>query len=64
MPDPDGVQQRRLNDGRTFRIVKLFRQPDQLTNELQVLGWQATVGRTSNYFAPERHAWPKSAAKD
>ena len=64
MPGPDGFQQRRLNDGRTFRIVKLFRQPDQLTNELQVLGWQATVGRTSNYFAAKRHAWPKSATKD
>jgi 2-polyprenyl-3-methyl-5-hydroxy-6-metoxy-1,4-benzoquinol methylase len=50
MPDPEGIQERRLNDGRTFRIVKLFRMPEQLTTELHALGWTATIGRTASYF--------------
>jgi SAM-dependent methyltransferase len=50
MPDPGGLQERRLNDGRTFRIVKVFRQPDELTNELQALGWKPMIGRTPTYF--------------
>lgn len=50
MPDPDGIQERRLNDGRSFRIVKLFRLPAELTSELQALGWETTMGQTPNYF--------------
>ena len=50
MPDPDGIQERRLNDGRSFRIVKLFREPAELTSDLQALGWQTEVGRTASYF--------------
>jgi len=50
MPDPDGVQQRRLNDGRTFRIVKLFHQPDALATRLGALGWRPDIGRTATYF--------------
>jgi demethylmenaquinone methyltransferase/2-methoxy-6-polyprenyl-1,4-benzoquinol methylase len=50
MPDRDGIQERRLNDGRTFRIVKLFRGPDELAAALQRLGWTATVGHTPSYF--------------
>jgi hypothetical protein len=50
MPDPEGMQERRLNDGRTFRIVKLFRQPAELTSGLQALGWKATIARTPTYF--------------
>jgi SAM-dependent methyltransferase len=50
MPDPEGIQERRLNDGRTFRIVKLFRRPDELTHALRALGWQATIAQTPSYF--------------
>ncbi len=50
MPDPDGIQERRLNDGRSFRIVKLFRQLEELTNDIQALGWQTAIGRTGSYF--------------
>lgn len=50
MPDPDGIQERRLNDGRSFRIIKLFRGPAELASDLQALGWQTVVGRTASYF--------------
>lgn len=50
MPDGEGLQERRLNDGRTFRIVKLFRQPDELNQRLQALGWRAAIRQTPNYF--------------
>lgn len=50
MPDPEGIQERRLNDGRTFRIVKLFRTPPELTNDLRTLGWTTTIGRTASFF--------------
>ena len=46
----DVVQERRLNDGRTFRVVKLFHDPDELAAELQQLGWEANVARTATYF--------------
>jgi SAM-dependent methyltransferase len=46
----DVVQERRLNDGRTFRVVKLFHDPDELAAELQRLGWEANVARTATYF--------------
>ena len=50
VPNADGMQERRLNDGSTFRIVKLFYEPTELMNELETLGWRATIGRTRRYF--------------
>ena len=50
MPDPDGIQERRLNDGRTFRIVKLFHRPAELTQQLANLGWHTVIEATSSYF--------------
>jgi demethylmenaquinone methyltransferase/2-methoxy-6-polyprenyl-1,4-benzoquinol methylase len=50
MPDEAGLQERRLNDGRTFRIVKLFREPGELASRLAGLGWRAEVSRTPTYF--------------
>jgi demethylmenaquinone methyltransferase/2-methoxy-6-polyprenyl-1,4-benzoquinol methylase len=50
MPDEAGLQERRLNDGRTFHIVKLFREPQELTSRLADLGWQAEMSRTPTYF--------------
>nr|WP_296068966.1 class I SAM-dependent methyltransferase [uncultured Actinoplanes sp.] len=41
----DGVVERTLNDGRTFRIVKHFVDPDRLTRRLGRLGWDCTIVR-------------------
>ncbi|HVC35509.1 MAG TPA: class I SAM-dependent methyltransferase [Chloroflexota bacterium] len=41
---------RRLNDRREFRIVKLFYRPDQLTAKLTDLGWSVTVQSTATNF--------------
>jgi SAM-dependent methyltransferase len=44
------VLQRRLNDGREFRIYKVFYDPAQLTDRLQQLGWRVEVTQTAHYF--------------
>jgi demethylmenaquinone methyltransferase/2-methoxy-6-polyprenyl-1,4-benzoquinol methylase len=49
-PDAGGVQQRKLNDGRAFRVVKLFHDPAELAARLGRLGWHAEIRRTSAYF--------------
>jgi demethylmenaquinone methyltransferase/2-methoxy-6-polyprenyl-1,4-benzoquinol methylase len=41
---------RELNDGRQFRIFKLFYPPDELTRRLAALGWKAHLRCTSRYF--------------
>ena len=41
---------RRLNDGRTFRIVKVFYEPDELVAKLRDLGWSIQIQTTANYF--------------
>jgi demethylmenaquinone methyltransferase/2-methoxy-6-polyprenyl-1,4-benzoquinol methylase len=51
LPERDtGVVLRRLNDGREFRIVKLFWEPQALAARLGALGWSATLGQTPSYF--------------
>jgi demethylmenaquinone methyltransferase/2-methoxy-6-polyprenyl-1,4-benzoquinol methylase len=50
MPNADGVQERRLNDGRSFRVVKLFYDPADLARRLDSLGWRSDVRGTANYF--------------
>ena len=45
-----GVEERKLNDGRAFRIVKLFYQPDQLQRRLQALGWTGNIWATGQFF--------------
>jgi demethylmenaquinone methyltransferase/2-methoxy-6-polyprenyl-1,4-benzoquinol methylase len=45
-----GVVTRKLNDGREFRIVKLFYRPDELATKLAALGWRAAIGQTPSYF--------------
>jgi len=42
--------QRKLNDGRAFRIVKVFYRPDDLQQRLAALGWRAAVHGTPTYF--------------
>ncbi|MDR3692402.1 MAG: class I SAM-dependent methyltransferase [Fimbriimonas sp.] len=41
---------RRLNDGREFRIFKLFYKPDELRERLDGLGLDTTVLATENFF--------------
>lgn len=48
-PDEEVVT-RRLNDGRTFDIVKIFYRPEQLAARLEALGWQAEVQQTERFF--------------
>jgi len=51
LPEQDaGIVARKLNDGREFRIVKLFYEPAALTARLGELGWSAVMQRTANYF--------------
>jgi SAM-dependent methyltransferase len=45
-----GYSERKLNDERTYRIVKVFYEPLQLQELLQSLGWLGYVHRTENYF--------------
>jgi demethylmenaquinone methyltransferase/2-methoxy-6-polyprenyl-1,4-benzoquinol methylase len=44
------TSKRRLNDGREFEICKVFYDPEQLQNDLRILGWNATVNTTGQYF--------------
>jgi SAM-dependent methyltransferase len=41
---------RKLNDGREYRIVKVFYQPEALAAKLVDLGWQMSVQATPTYF--------------
>ena len=51
LPERDaGIVTRRLNDGREFRIVKLFWEPRALAARLSALGWSATLAQTPSYF--------------
>lgn len=48
--DDSGVMERKLNDGRTFNIVKVFYDPVQLERQLRDLGWSGSVGTTEQFF--------------
>lgn len=41
---------RRLDDGRTFEIVKVFHEPERLAAQLRALGWTADVRQTETFF--------------
>ena len=41
---------RRLDDGQTFEIVKVFYEPERLEAQLGALGWHAEVGQTGTFF--------------
>ncbi len=45
-----GVVTRKLNDGREFRIVKIFWEAQSLAARLEQLRWSATLTQTANYF--------------
>jgi SAM-dependent methyltransferase len=46
----DGSVVRRLNDGREFRVVKIFYQAPELAARLRALGWTADARETPKYF--------------
>ncbi len=51
LPDKDSTTHlRRLNDGRTFQIYKVFYELDALTARLQQMGWYVDLRQTPNYF--------------
>jgi SAM-dependent methyltransferase len=51
VPDrTSGVVSRKLNDGRGFRVVKVFHEPDALAQRLANLGLRAVLARTPRYF--------------
>ena len=41
---------RRLNDGREYRIVKIFYDAATLTERLRTIGWEADLESTATYF--------------
>jgi SAM-dependent methyltransferase len=48
--DRSGVALRHLNDGREFRIVKMFYEPPDLERRLSELGWRGWVRSTGRFF--------------
>ncbi len=51
LPSPEsGIATRKLNDGREFRIIKRFWEPQALAARLGELGWRATIMQTPSYF--------------
>lgn len=51
LPDPgDSTMTRRLDDGREFRIVKRFYDPETLSAQLAELGWDSRIQSTGEFF--------------
>ncbi len=46
----DSAMTRRLNDGREFQIVKVYRKPEEFRQRLEEMGWDAKVEETENYL--------------
>ncbi|MEZ5412186.1 MAG: class I SAM-dependent methyltransferase [Acidimicrobiales bacterium] len=48
---PDSpIVERRLHDGRPFRVVKIPYQPDQLEQRLRALGWDVAVAGSGPFY--------------
>lgn len=65
-PRPDaaaGMATRRLDDGREFRIVKLFYEAPALEARLRQCGMEASIARTARYFL-HGEARPATTAQD
>jgi SAM-dependent methyltransferase len=45
-----GIVTRKLDDGREFRIVKVFWEPMMLADRLRGLGFEADIGASARYF--------------
>ena len=51
LPDEsEAIMTRRLNDGRSFRIVKIFRAPERMTAAMERSGLAPDVRETARYF--------------
>jgi ubiquinone/menaquinone biosynthesis C-methylase UbiE len=51
LTDPGATKMtRKLNDGRSFEIIKVFYKPDELKERLASLGWNFEIGTTPTYF--------------
>ena len=50
LPESGFVMDRVLNDGRQFRVVKVFYEPADLERRLAALGWAGSVRGTGEYF--------------
>jgi demethylmenaquinone methyltransferase/2-methoxy-6-polyprenyl-1,4-benzoquinol methylase len=48
VPDVDETVERTLRDGRTFRIVKNFVDPQALRDRLRAIGWDCQIHRDGN----------------
>jgi len=48
--DQSGVVRRRLNDGREYRIVKMFYEPADLERHLARLGFMGWVRSSGTFF--------------
>ena len=48
--DQSGVVERRLNDGRTFQVVKVFHEPPTLERQLRERGWIGWVRSSGKFF--------------
>ena len=58
--DHSGTVERKLNDGRTFEIVKIFYEPSALREQLVQLGWEGSVCPTAQFFL-HGHLWRAEA---
>jgi demethylmenaquinone methyltransferase/2-methoxy-6-polyprenyl-1,4-benzoquinol methylase len=46
----DAINHRRLEDGRTFNVIKVFYDPAELRGRLESMGWSASVATTPTFF--------------
>ncbi len=63
-PDEQFEQTRRLNDGASYTIVKVYYSPADLQARLAQLGWDAAVRRTENHFLYGEGARHERARRD
>jgi demethylmenaquinone methyltransferase/2-methoxy-6-polyprenyl-1,4-benzoquinol methylase len=50
VPDAGFVIDRRLNDGRRFRVIKVYYEPAELERRLAALGWAGQVRSSGEFF--------------
>ena len=52
------VVERRLRDGTRHRLIKVARDPEDLTRQLTRLGWQATITRSGDWLVGRARPMP------
>ncbi|MFC1819865.1 class I SAM-dependent methyltransferase [Thermodesulfobacteriota bacterium] len=45
-----GIAERKLNDGREYRVIKIFYEPESLYEKLTTLGWSGFVRASGRFF--------------